>query len=62
METKKWYQSKTVLFNIVSLVAGISGWGAGTLTTSPGLVCALVIIQAIGNLVLRKMTTTAITK
>jgi len=61
METKKWYASKSVWFNVISLVAGISGWGAGTLTTSPGVVCILVIIQAVGNLLLRKMTTTAIT-
>ena len=61
METKKRYASKSDWFNVISLVAGISGWGAGTLTTSPGVVCILVIIQAVGNLLLRKMTTTAIT-
>jgi hypothetical protein len=62
METKRFFLSKTIWFNVISIVAGVSGWGAGTLTTSPGLVCTLVIIQAVGNLLLRKMTTTAITK
>lgn len=62
METKKWYASKTVWVNAIALVAGVSGWGAGTITEYPTLVCVLVIVQAVGNLFLRKMTTTAITK
>jgi uncharacterized membrane protein YtjA (UPF0391 family) len=60
MESKKWYQSRTVIFNIISLVAGVSGWGAGTMTSYPEIVCALVIIQAVGNLVLRRMTSASI--
>jgi hypothetical protein len=62
MDTKKWYTSKSIWFNVISLVAGVSGWGAGTMTSYPEIVCALVIIQAVGNLVLRRMTTTAVTK
>jgi hypothetical protein len=57
---KKWYQSKTVWFNMISLVAGVSGWGAGTMTSYPEIVCVLVIIQALGNLVLRRMTSTSV--
>ena len=60
MSDKKWYASKTVWFNVLSLVAGVSGWGAGAMTEYPGVVCVLVIIQALGNLALRKMTTTPI--
>jgi hypothetical protein len=61
METKPFWQSRTMWLNTIALVAGVAGWGAGTITSYPGVVCILVIIQAVGNLLLRKMTTTAIT-
>jgi hypothetical protein len=60
METKKWLASKTIWFNVLSLVVAGASWGAGALTAQPDLVCALVIIQAVGNLLLRRMTKTAI--
>jgi hypothetical protein len=60
MSNKPWYTSKTIWFNAISLVAGVSGWGAGTMTSYPEIVCVLVIIQAIGNLILRRMTSTPI--
>jgi hypothetical protein len=60
METKTLWQSKTVWFNVLSLVIGGAGYGAGALSAYPEVVCALVIIQAIGNLILRRVTKTAI--
>ena len=60
MDTKRWLASKTMWFNVLSLVVGGAGWGAGALTAHPDLVAALVIIQAVGNLILRRMTKTAI--
>lgn len=60
METKGWLASKTMWFNVLSLVVAGSSWGAGALTAHPDLVCALVIIQAVGNLLLRRMTKTVI--
>jgi hypothetical protein len=60
METKKWLASKTMWFNVLSLVVAGASWGAGALASHPDLVAALVIIQAVGNLILRRMTHTAI--
>lgn len=62
METKGWLQSKTMWFNVLSLVAGGSGYVAGAMSAHPTLVCILVIVQAVGNLVLRKFTNTSIAK
>jgi len=60
METKQWWTSRTMWFNVLSLVAGGAGYSAGALSAYPTLVCVFVIVQAIGNLVLRRITTTAI--
>jgi hypothetical protein len=60
MESKSMFASRTVWFNLLTLVVGGASYGAGALSAYPELVCALVIIQAIGNLVLRRITKTAI--
>ncbi len=62
METKGWLASKTMWFNALSVIVAGASWGAGSLTSHPDLVCILVIVQAIGNLILRRFTNTAIAK
>lgn len=56
MESKGWLQSKTMWFNIFSIVAGGAGYLSDALSSHPTFVCVLVILQAVGNLILRKMT------
>jgi hypothetical protein len=51
--SKKWWKSKTVWFNIVSLIVFIGGELSGTDVLDPKI---LAIIMAFGNGVLRTMT------
>lgn len=58
---KKWYQSKTVWFNILGLVIAIAGelssmFPAGNVAKIAG------IVITIGNVLLRFVTTTTISK
>jgi len=51
--SKKWYQSKTVLFNIITLAIGILGVVNQTYQIDPKL---LVTLNGIGNIFLRLVT------
>jgi len=62
MNSKSWINSKTAWYNVLSIVVAGASWGAGSLSAHPDLVCILVIVQALGNLILRKFTNTAIGK
>lgn len=59
---KKWFNSKTIWFNLLSVVATSTGWFIGVLTGHPYLVVSLVLLNAIANMVLRFSTKTSITK
>jgi hypothetical protein len=62
MENKGWLASKTMWFNVLTLVVSGATWGAGALTAHPDFVCVLVIVQAVGNLILRRFTSVPIGK
>ncbi len=56
MQTKKWYESKTVWFNVIGLLIA----AAGELTTAfpAGQVAKIsAFVLTIGNIILRLMTT-----
>ena len=56
-KTKKWYQSKTIWFNVVTFILG--GFGALDTAMMPEWFPeALVGINVIGNIILRKLTST----
>lgn len=54
-DTKKWYQSKTIWFNVVTFVLG--GFGALNAETMPAWYPeTMVAITMIGNIILRALT------
>lgn len=63
MDTKKSWQSKTVWLNAVTLAVAVAGF----LTTNdlikqhPVAVATLVVLQSVGNLILRFATTKGLT-
>lgn len=63
-ETKQWYQSKTVWFNIVTvaLAALPELIDAVKVIAPPRWIDLLVLVNTVGNIVLRAVTKTAITK
>ena len=63
METKKWYQSKTVWFNIISGVVAVSTTLANsTFAQDPKVQAIAAAIITLGNLALRFTTDQPITK
>ncbi len=59
---KSFLASKTLWFNGLSLVATGAGFLSGNLSAHPEIVTALVIIQALANILLRMVTTQPVTK
>ncbi len=59
--SKPFWQSKTLWVNGLTLVGTGAGWLAGTLTSYPEVVAGLVFTQALVNIVLRFVTTKALT-
>jgi hypothetical protein len=57
---KKWFASKTLWINAITLLATSAGWLAGMLSAYPEVVAGLVLVQALVNIVLRLITTEAI--
>lgn len=58
MDTKVWYQSKTLWFNGLFLLVSLAGLaGFAEFNPSPQVTEAVVAIVTLANLVLRKMTT-----
>ncbi len=53
---KKWFNSKIIWFNILTLVATSTGWAVGFLTTYPKTVVALMLASAVSNILLRFIT------
>lgn len=53
--SKKWYQSKTVWFNVFSILAQIIAFLTGSIT-NPNILAYLMVAQSIVNLILRKVT------
>ena len=58
MNTKRWYTSKTLWFNIVALVSVIVELATGNLTAAEVTAVLLPIV----NLILRKYTSTGVTR
>lgn len=58
--TKKWWKSKTLIFNGLTIVGVGISWLLSYLTPYPLLVVSLVIVQAVINLILRFTTKKAI--
>lgn len=64
--TKPWYQSKTVWFNLVFVALGVVDWLLGSLgyqdfQPSEESTEFLTAVLILGNIFLRKLTTTKIT-
>lgn len=53
---KKWFNSKMIWFNILTLVATGTGWAIGYLTAYPKTVAALMLASAVSNILLRFLT------
>ncbi len=53
---KKWFNSKMIWFNILTLVATSTGWMVGLLTAYPKTVVALMLASAVSNILLRFFT------
>lgn len=62
MGEKKWYQSKTILANILMGVAGVIGAFTTDGSLDPKTVAILTTVAGIVNIVLRMVTDTAIEK
>ena len=57
MQAKKWYLSKTVIFNILALVVAIAAaFGFAGFTPSPETEQVAMVIITIVNLILRGVT------
>lgn len=59
-----WYQSRTLIGNIIFIVVfalGLIANSAGALQIDPRVVIVLGIAAAVGNMILRLVTSTAIT-
>ena len=54
-QTKKWYQSKTIWFNVLMVIAAILTDVATQLQTG-----GLLTVSAVGNIILRAVTKTGI--
>lgn len=58
---KNWYQSKTILFNILALVVMIAGaFGFGGFTPSPEVQEIASVLMTVMNIVLRFYTSKSI--
>lgn len=57
---KKWYQSKTIWFNIITTAIAIIGDVTKIIPFSAGALEVFGIILALGNVALRYVTTTPI--
>ena len=57
---KKFYKSKTVIFNVVTLIVGICSQ-IEQLNFSPEITKVVLLISLIGNIILRFKTTEPIT-
>lgn len=57
---KPWYASKTMWFNILTILGTGTGWALNYLTPFPWVVVGLVIAQAGINIALRFVTKKAI--
>ncbi|GMU26103.1 MAG: hypothetical protein AMXMBFR16_10080 [Candidatus Uhrbacteria bacterium] len=53
---KSFLLSKTLWVNVLSLVGTGAGFASGELAARPELVAALVIVQAVANIILRLVT------
>jgi len=61
--SKPWYQSRTLISNIILIVVftlGLIADSAGALQIDPRVVIVLGIAVAVGNMILRLVTSTAI--
>ena len=59
---KKWYQSKTVWVNALTLLAGLLGYAVGheVIADNASLIAMLVAVQGAVNVALRFVTTQSI--
>lgn len=53
---KSFLLSKTLWVNVLSLIGTSAGFASGELAARPELVAALVILQAVANIILRLVT------
>lgn len=57
MNAKPWYASRTLWFNIVSLVVAVAGVLLDPqLALSPAVMTTLTVVITVGNMVLRALT------
>lgn len=55
---KKWYASKMMWVNLLTVTAGMVGYLSGNevIQNNPGVIAALVAVQGVVNVVLRLVT------
>jgi len=56
---KKWWKSKTVWFNVVTIAVGVAGQLLGVVKSETATV-ALTLVVGLGNVALRFITNTGI--
>ncbi len=57
---KKWYQSKTLWFNILTVLVGTVGELTNVITMDAKTAQIFAAVLAVGNFILRFLTTTSI--
>ena len=57
---KKWYQSKTLWFNILTAAVAVIGQVTNTIPLSASAMKIFAVVLAVGNMLLRLITTTSI--
>ena len=61
MSTKPWYLSKTVWFNVITIVVGIIGQVTNAFELNASVLKVFGIVLSVGNLLLRFLTTSTLT-
>jgi len=61
MSTKPWYLSKTVWFNVITIVVGIIGQVTDAFTLNAQTLKVFGIVLSAGNVLLRFLTTSTLT-
>ena len=61
MSTKPWYLSKTVWFNVITIVVGIIGQVTDAFTLNAQTLKVFGIVLSVGNVLLRFLTTSTLT-